>query len=262
MDSHLPESLLFSEYLLGWEHDVARAAIICATEDRPAFMQWLRWNVERQTYADIELVLVDSSGIPASIFFEDCEFPVTCLTVPPGTTVGEKSNLAMAATEAKYIFWFGDDDWQHPERIERSVKTLEEGFDVAGFHRAYYLQLWEERARICDHGRMPHHSLSGFRADAVRQTQFDYVPCGSDTRWMSAISRYGLRQKVDLSLPAASLWLIHGRNMSTFLSDVYPTSFAEVEEALGEAIWGDTTEQVTALRARLMEVGHGPKAEA
>lgn len=37
---------------------------LCVTEDRAAFMPWLFWNYDRQSYARRELVIVDSSTIP------------------------------------------------------------------------------------------------------------------------------------------------------------------------------------------------------
>ena len=239
-----------------------RASIICCTEDREAFMPWLLWNLERQTYRDFELILVDSSTVEMDPYFEFADFPMTYMQATRGMTVGEKCNHALSVASSEYVFWVGDDDWQHPMRLERTIDILDEGHDVVGLHSAYYLDLWSESARHVDHGRLPRHSLCGFRLEAVRDVEFDYVRNGSDTRWMSKALSKNLRARVDLSLPAASLWLVHGQNMSSFVGDTYPVPLSAIRRRIGDAAWGETNFQLSSLQERLREQNYSKTAQA
>ncbi len=225
-------------------------------------MPWLLWNLERQSFRDFELILVDSSTAEMCGHFRHASFSMTYMQVARGMTVGEKSNHALEMTCSDYVLWIGDDDWQHPLRFERTVELLDQGHDVVGFNSAYYLDLWAERGRPADQGRLPRHSLCGFRTSTVRNISFDYIPNGSDTRWMSKVLNENLRVHVDLSLPAASLWLVHGKNMSSFVSDTYPVPLTDIEEKVGEAAWGSTSLEVDALQDALCEFNFPKTARA
>ncbi len=252
----------FGGVQLDSERDVAKVSVICCTEDREAFMPWLLWNLERQLYRDFELILVDSSTVEMHGYFDFASFPMTYMQVSRGMTVGEKCNHALSLCDSKYVMWVGDDDWQHPLRVSRTVELLDTGYDVAGFNSAYYLDLWTERGRFADQGRLPRHSLCGFRTDVVRDVEFDLVPNGSDTRWMCEVLNLGVQARVDLSLPAASLWLVHGRNMSTFLSDTYPVPLDEMRDKVGLGAWGQTTFEISSLQERLRDIHASKTAQA
>src|SRR5690242_11718893 len=108
--------------------DAMTVSCLCVTERRPAFIPWLLWNFDRQLYPRKELVIVDSSPEPFRSDRED----VRVVVAPPGTNVPAKRNLALEAVRGSALAWFDDDDWQHPERLTRLVRTLEEGYDYAG----------------------------------------------------------------------------------------------------------------------------------
>ncbi|MGC4067365.1 MAG: glycosyltransferase family A protein [Polyangiaceae bacterium] len=108
---------------------------LCVTERRAAFMPWLLWGFERQTYEHRELVIVDSSPEPLSISRAN----VRVLAAPPGSNVPTKRNLALDAARGDYIAWFDDDDWQHPERLERLVESLREDHVIVGSSRSWFV---------------------------------------------------------------------------------------------------------------------------
>ena len=66
---------------------------LCVTENRPAFMPWLLWCFDRQTWANRELVIIDSSAQPFTVPSRD---DIRVIPAPCGTSVGRKRNLALA----------------------------------------------------------------------------------------------------------------------------------------------------------------------
>src|SRR5438309_10414663 len=102
---------------------------LCVTEGRPAFMPWLLWCFDRQTWSHRELVIVDSSLEPSQVVGRD---DVRVVSLPPGTRVGKKRNLALQEAHGEIITWFDDDDWQHPHKLVWLVEALQEGALYAG----------------------------------------------------------------------------------------------------------------------------------
>ena len=124
-------------------------SVIVVTEDRPAFMPWLVWNYCKQTFPldQMELIVVDSSydrlplytalldgarvPWPGHVGGRQVDFgpvnpasAVNLIDMPHGTPVPVKWNKAIAAARGKYIVFFGDDDWQHPRKVELGVAAM------------------------------------------------------------------------------------------------------------------------------------------
>src|SRR6185436_20175255 len=101
---------------------------LCVTQNRPQFMPWLLWCYDRQTWQDKELVIIDSSREPLTSMRPD----VRVVPAAPGTGIMAKRGTAFREMRGDALAWFDDDDWQHPERLERIAGALAAGALMAG----------------------------------------------------------------------------------------------------------------------------------
>jgi glycosyltransferase involved in cell wall biosynthesis len=89
---------------------------LCITEDRPEFMEFLLWNYHKQSFkGKKELVVIDSS-LESSLDVVDASIRV--IDAPTGTNIPTKRNIALEHARGRYITWFDDDDWQHPDKLK------------------------------------------------------------------------------------------------------------------------------------------------
>ena len=86
-----------------------------------------------QTYPNKELVVVDDgeqdltevlSVIPSE------EVNYLKLEPSPDNVLGHLRNVALDAAKGDYVAQWDDDDWYHPQRLERQIAVLEAGHDA------------------------------------------------------------------------------------------------------------------------------------
>ncbi len=227
---------------------------LCVTEDRAAFLPWLLWNFDKQSWPARELVIVDSSGTAPSLPERD---DVRLLRMPLRATVGRKRNRALAEARGELVTWFDDDDWQHPEKLARLVAALAPDRVLTGSTRSWFVDLARERA--CRYsGREIVFNSAGFRRAAVAALRFDELqPRATDTHWLRAVRGVARGRSASLDGPPLSFWLCHDRNLSNPAAKRSGNiSLEAIARELGRA-WGETSEQLRALRARL---GHATGA--
>lgn len=221
---------------------------LCVTEGRAAFMPWLLWSYDRQSYPERELVIVDSSPEPWHSERSD----VRVLTAPLGTNIATKRNQALAAARGDIVAWFDDDDWQHPSRLEWLVRALETGPPIVGVSSAWFIDLGAARAERFQSGGRLLFNGAGFRTDVARSAAFDpRVQRGSDTLWLRglALRKHSARLIDPL---VASMWLCHAGNISNPAERRRcVTPLEQVASSLEPHAWADTEHQLAALRARL-----------
>lgn len=225
-----------------------KISCLCVTENRDAFMPWLLWNFDRQTYENRELLIVDSSLLPRPV-----EHPrVRWLSLPPGANVPTKRNVALRAADGEYIAWFDDDDWQHPERLERLERQLTQNAGVyAGGSRSYFIDIHSRRARFYD--GCGHLIFNGalFRREQVAPIAFNEQRYrASDTCWLGELAERW-HPRVD-EQAILSLWLSHETNIS---NPRHKRRFGEpldvLKELVGAELWGETEERLQELCQRL-----------
>jgi glycosyltransferase involved in cell wall biosynthesis len=223
---------------------------LCVTENRDPFIPWLLWSFERQTLRSKELIVIDSSERP----LETARTDVRVVSVPPGTGIAAKRNRALSEARGAYVAWFDDDDWQHPERLERLCDPLQRGaLNVAGCTSAWFLDLWKGRCA-------PYHPTGTLifnscvvRAELAKTLVFDERQLrASDTPWMGRLWRAAGRRATTVPRTTYTTWLCHDTNVSNPRSQrrcVLPLSL--LEQTVGSRAWGDTDEQLERLRERL-----------
>lgn len=234
---------------------------LCVTEGRRAFMPWLAWNYEKQTYPDRELVIVDSSiesdttagALPPILGADGVRTDVRVVRARPGTTIGAKRNIALREASGSIVCWFDDDDWQHPNRVTTIVQTLTQERPLAGNRTSYLLNLAS--------GMVARHTWpagvlfngAGFTRSLATSLAFhEDARTGEDTRYMMRLMARRLEPLV-IDVPL-SFWLSHDRNVSNSeRSRSFPLSRVVLREVVGSA-WDDTDDALDRLK---LAVGGG-----
>lgn len=145
---------------------------------------------------------------------------------------------------------WGDDDWQHPTRLDRSVRALAGATDVVGWHLGWFLDLWTGKLTSPWRSRMFAATMAAKREAWL---PFDEtIERAADTEWQQRMRKkyYDRCSKVD-DVPA-SLWLVHGRNMTVGRTHHFELPEGAAAELVGSEAWGDTDERLEDLRARFV----------
>ena len=222
---------------------------LCVTEGRAAFMPWLLWCFDRQTWPHRELVVLDSSERP----FASARNDVRVVALPPGTGVARKRNLAMRAARGDVIAWFDDDDWQHPQKLAWHVEALRNGDAYAGSPCAWFVDL---RGPRCAAFRAPHgytiFNSAGFRKEAVLPIAFrEGVSRASDTFWMRQVTAR-CRRGAGIERDDLFFWLSHEGNISNPAAKKHFSHHLDIlRDRIGIAAWGDTDAALESLLLRL-----------
>src|SRR5262249_11837155 len=77
---------------------------------------------DRQSYADRELLVVSDEAL-------DWPLPRRALHVhvPNVHLLGDLRNASVARANGEFVAQGDDDDWHHPERLERQIAVLRDG---------------------------------------------------------------------------------------------------------------------------------------
>lgn len=168
--------------------------VACLTvTNRPEWGAFCRHQVEKQTHSPKKHIIVSGAGNIASL-----------------------RNVALERARdagAKYVAWFDDDDWSHPERLYWSVANLELGHGVAvGNVRAWFISSVTRRGTLyqAPEGIVFNGAVFSLRSVPARFDESRQV--GEDTdwldRWQQTAPAYSI---VGLPLHA---WLCHRRNVT------------------------------------------------
>jgi hypothetical protein len=231
---------------------------LCVTEGRSAFIPWLLWGYDRQTWRDRELIIVDSSPAPWRTDRPD----VRVIAAPPGTNVPTKRNVALAAASGTWAAWFDDDDWQHPQRLALLVQALADDprATFAGGTRSFFVDLHGHSCRNYDGYGTIIFNGAGFRREAAQAVRFNEAQRrASDSGWMQAVAARGGRRLVAPQILTA--WLSHEQNISNDRKRWrFPLPLSALRDEVGGAMWADTDARLAALRSELPVAGPLPSA--
>jgi len=115
--------------------------IVPTTRKRQQFWPMLFRCFRNQTWHNKELVLVSEDPI-------DIEPPpgTRIITVPPGTTIGNKINIGVESSSNLYFCKWDDDDWYHQEYLSNTVAHIirqEPSIAMTANHMILFLKKWE-----------------------------------------------------------------------------------------------------------------------
>jgi glycosyltransferase involved in cell wall biosynthesis len=224
---------------------------LCVTENRHAFMPWLLWCFDRQTWARRELVIIDSSDEPSKI---NNRSDIRVIPVAPETGVAKKRSCAIQEARGEILTWFDDDDWQHPKKLDWLVDGLGDDMPYTGTNRGWFVDLAKRRcASYCaPNGQMIFNS-GGFRRDAVANIGFrENIQRASDTHWMRRLMRFHGKCGRIQNREDMFFWLCHDHNLSNPAKRRrFPHQLEQLKRLIGPGAWGDTDDALEALCSRL-----------
>lgn len=223
---------------------------LCITENRPQFIPWLLWCYDRQTWKNKELVIVDSSLEPLELLRSD----VRVIHVPTGSGIMQKRGVAFQHMRGEALAWFDDDDWQHPERLERIAGALASGALMAGVGYLWLIDLIRGTCyrHLEPNGLLAFNAAGYAREHAAPAAAMLAAGSGVETDWSYWLQCRAGAKAALLSGPAQTALLCHTDNQANVPSRWRLEDPIEAFQAeASEAGWGDTGAQLEALRERL-----------
>lgn len=113
--------------------DPPKVSCVMVTADRKELVKRSIECYRKQTYPNTELIIIDDGEedlqdvlqvIPSS------QLKYVKLPSKPDNTLGKLRNRSLKEATGKFIAQWDDDDWYHPERIEKQVNILLKGYDA------------------------------------------------------------------------------------------------------------------------------------
>lgn len=115
------------------EQEQVLVSIIAISYNHAPFIKEALASVFTQTYAAIEIIVVDDASTDhSSAIIQECIEGKNIQFIKNEVNIGncKSFNKAFAATKGKYIIDFALDDLMYPERIEKQVSFLERRIDI------------------------------------------------------------------------------------------------------------------------------------
>ncbi len=136
-------------------------SVILATRDRPRFLPLALACYQQQTWpaADRELIVVDD-GDQHPVAEAAIEAAAgRLLRVPPGTPLGSKLNVGIAASRGRFVQKMDDDDWYAPTFLTEMQATLADAWQDSCRPTLLFLSpflffdlaAWELRRSVLNH---------------------------------------------------------------------------------------------------------------
>lgn len=243
--------------------DIDLSILVCIGEDRAKFLPWLAWNIAKQTGLDFshtELVL----DLPASMIqpmktvlqpLLPTALACTYLVSKSDTLVPVKRNRLMRAACGTYLAWLDSDDWQAPDRLSNDLIILRQRSAAYVAHAGLrYMEL--NSGLWCE---LPLYRATGIPITVVgttallREKLFDEKRArASDAYWFLELEAYYGENRVLVKRPAPYFFaLYHGGNMTPHIAQFRYTEPEGKLAALCGDGWGDTGDQLDALRGAL-----------
>jgi glycosyltransferase involved in cell wall biosynthesis len=182
---------------------------VMPTRDRRAFVAQSLWYFLRQSYAPLELVVLDDGeDSVADLIPEDDRIRYVRLEAP--VPLGAKRNLGCELARGELIAHWDDDDWIGPDRLSRQVAALlAAGADACGASTVLHYRVDAGEAWLCRAEPGLVGSTLVYRRSLWQEHRFPELASGEDAAFVDALPRDRL-----LALDEAPYYvaLIHRRN--------------------------------------------------
>jgi glycosyltransferase involved in cell wall biosynthesis len=221
-----------------------KISFLTVTHERPEFMPWLLFNFERQSHANKELIIVDSSAKPC----KPCAAKGKNVTVihAAGLNVPAKRNMAMDAAKGDYITWLDDDDWRHPDSAKILAAGIGKDTPISGGRWGWFVNLQSLQVRrFCARNGLLNACLLA-ETSLAASIRFDENQAkGSDIDWLATL----LQNNYAYSYEPLAFFLSHKRNLGN-VSDAhyFNRPLADVTDMMTKAAWGKTGGELEILR--------------
>jgi hypothetical protein len=178
-------------------------SIVVRTNERPELLRRAIASIAAQTYANVEIVLVDNGRTPSldAARSASARRPIVHVRPPSPASLGEALNLGMKAGTGEFIGYLDDDDIFYPDHCARAVAVLEKtGADLC------YTNCVGEYAQIRLDGSKQVVGMSIYTHRPYRLDELflsNYMTIHSVVHRRSLLDRFGY---IDESLPVTEDW--------------------------------------------------------
>jgi hypothetical protein len=166
--------------------------VACLTvTNRPRWIPWVTHQVKKQTYGNVEHMVIDGSRY---------------------SSIGEARSAALKSTAARYIAWFDDDDWSAPERVTRAMDWVVMGAGAVGNLSSWFVDVALGMKPAVRYPGYGHVIFNGAVFDRTKMpAKFAPLSQGEDVRWVST----GATMAPHVSIcELQHVWLCHGENVT------------------------------------------------
>lgn len=161
-------------------------SVIVATHRRDAELSLALESVASQTYANVELVIIDDNGdekwnakveaIVSSLKKRYRKMPITLITNPINLGSAKTRNVGIENAKGKYVTFLDDDDVYLPDKVKNQVEFMARGnYDYS----ITDLILYNKKGKKVD--RRTRSYINDTSADALKVYHLKYHMTGTDT---------------------------------------------------------------------------------
>lgn len=196
---------------------------IMPTGGRWPFVQQSLVYFQRQTYPNVELIIVDDSPEDLGPLLPD-DKRIRYIRVPAGLTIGMKRNRACEVARGAIIAHWDDDDWYAPSRLQKQVEPILTGkADITGLNDTVFFELEPWVFWRCEpylHKRLFFGDVHGGTLVYRRRlwgatVQYRNRSLAEDAYFLRDVMRHGARLQ-PLPNDGLFVYLRHGRNAWSF----------------------------------------------
>ena len=123
------------------EHVFPLVSVVIPTFERPQLLRKALELIGRQSYPNIEVVIVDDSAIAEDVSALSSKFPLVYHHLSERSSIGAKRNLGVTLAKGAIIAHWDDDDYFRPHRLATQIWPLLQGSDMTVLEHDTYLYL-------------------------------------------------------------------------------------------------------------------------
>ncbi len=182
--------------------DLGLVSIVVRTKDRPHLLPRAIASIARQSYPNIEIILVNNGGDDVIEIARSAAGgrPIQYVRLEHAVDVGAALNAGMRAASGTYVGYLDDDDIVYPDHCARAIDALQAtGADFA------YTNCIGEYTEVAGTAKR----LLGMQVYAARPFRLDDLLAGNLATIHSIVHRRSLFERfgyVDESLPVTEDW--------------------------------------------------------